>query len=123
PVLVCPGEQSMVGKLYGRSTSKRISYRFSPKKEKCEPCTLRQQCHGKRKTKLFEVEKITMDSYKARMHMREKVASEEGKTRRNQRFATGEHVNGEIKDRMVIRQFHHRTKNRLETIPALIAIG
>lgn len=123
PVLICPGNQSITGRLYKRSGSKRVSYRFYANKQECSSCTLRQRCYGKRTNKCFEPEKISVDSYQARLRMREKVASQDGTAKRNLRFSTGEHVNGEIKDQMRLRQFFHRGKDKLQTISALAAIG
>lgn len=119
--LTCPGNQTMIGKLYKRKSG-RISYGFRPKKEVCQSCSLMEQCYSsKQSKKYFEVEKITVASLDARQRMNQKVASDLGRKIRNQRFSTGEHVNGEIKDQMRIRQFHHRGKNKVETMAALIA--
>lgn len=119
PLLVCPANQVMRGIPCDRS--KGIFYRFKAEKEKCGQCNLLKECYGKRKTKYFEMTKMGIVSYQARMRMREKVRSEEGRARRNQRFSTGEHVNAEIKDQMRVRQFHHCGKERVHTISALIA--
>jgi transposase len=120
PLLTCPGKQSMVGKQY-RCKSGRTSYGFRPNREECRSCSLMQRCYGKQRWKYFEVEKITFDSVDARERMKQKVASDFGRKIRNQRFSTGEHINGEIKDQMRFRQFHHRGKNKVETIAAIIA--
>jgi hypothetical protein len=63
------------------------------------------------------------DSLDARTIMKQKVASDQGRAIRNKRFSTNEHVNGEIKDQMRLRQFHHRGKDKVKTITCLTAIA
>lgn len=118
--LTCPGNQTMIGKLY-KSKSGRLSYGFRPNRQGCNSCLLKERCYADNRYKYFEVEKITFDSVDARERMKQKVASDFGRKIRNQRFSTGEHINGEIKDPMRVRQFYHRGKKKVETMAALIA--
>jgi transposase len=122
-LLTCPGDQTIIGKLFERPSRPRGGYTFNANKTKCLSCPLMQQCYGKQKSKRFEVDKIMIESLEARQSMRTKVASDLGRQIRNKRFSTSEHVNGEIKDRMNLRQFYHRGTQKVKTISFLTAIG
>lgn len=124
PVLKCPGGQTMTGRRYVRATLDRHSYKFTPKKKRCLSCSHFQRCYrSKTGRKAFEMEKTMIDSVDARKAMAANVASAEGRAIRNKRFSTNEHVNAEIKDRMGLRQFFHRGKDKVRTIACLTAIG
>lgn len=124
PALTCPGGQTITGRRYTRATLDRQSYKFTPRKEDCLSCSHFQRCYrSKTGRKSFEMEKTMIDSVDARNAMAAKVASPEGRAIRNRRFSTNEHVNAEIKDRMGLRQFFHRGRDKVRTIACLTAIG
>lgn len=122
-ILTCPGGQAMTGRLTIRKSPARVSYLFIPQHARCCFCPLKQRCLGKQPRKYFEVDKIMFDSLDERCEMKQRVASAVGREIRNKRFSTNEHVNGEIKEQMNLRQFYHRGRDKVRTISCLTAIA
>jgi len=123
PFLVCPGGQKMEGKYAYRPERKVGYYKFRPLKGTCLNCSFFDKCYGSRKSKRFEVGELPFKALPYSLKMKRKVASDEGRQRRTERFATNEHVFGEIKDHMNLRKFHHRGKKKIKTIWCITAIS
>jgi hypothetical protein len=123
PHLLCPGGQNIEGRYAYRPDRKVGYYKFHPVKETCKNCLVLEKCYGTRKHKKFEVGELPFQALPHTLRMKSRVASEEGQLRRTERFATNEHVFGEIKDVMNVRKFHHRGKNKIKVNWCLVAIA
>ena len=120
--LTCPGEQIMET-TYATKDRNNYYYKFYPKKDVCDLCTLKEKCYGNAKKKRFVVKKEYFDALAIREKMTKKLLSKRGKQRIADRACVVEHVFGEIKELFNFRRFLHRTLRKVRVIWNLICIA
>jgi transposase len=121
--LECPGGHIMETNNLIKDRDRFIYY-FYPKKDACKTCDLEKKCYKHIKSrKKFHVDKKVYDSYLLREKMLAKISSDEGQINRCARFATVEHVFGEIKELYGFRQFYHRSLEKVNLIWTMICMA
>ncbi|MCI0443943.1 IS1182 family transposase [bacterium] len=118
--LTCPGNQIMETTKVTHHGKGKMYYVFSPDRNKCDPCSLREKCYGNIKRKIFKVKKEYFDALLLRKAMAQKLSSADGKARMLERASTIEHVFGFIKDALSFRRFFHRGLDKVRLVWSIL---
>jgi transposase len=118
--LTCPGNQVMETTKALHHGKGKLYYVFSPERNTCENCSLREKCYGNTKRKVFKVKKEYFDALLLRKEMTQKLSSLVGKSRMLDRASTIEHVFGFINDALSFRRFFHRGLDKVRLIWSIL---
>jgi len=122
--LICPGNQVMETTKARHHNAGKFYYFFSPRRNECDNCSLKQKCYGNSKSaKTFKVKKEYFDTLLLQQQMNHKLSSPYGKSRLMARASTIEHVFGFIKEALSFRRFFHRGLQKVRLIWSILCIA